>query len=137
MIERLLVGLNTAMLFLGGGVFTVAQAVFDPDGAGLDRIVGGSVIIVGAVWAMRVVRNVSAEERKIRSESMAAMAVELAEVRKAHREDRDAWAVDRDAWARQRHELQNQLGQCRVANAKLQRTLVQSGITPPDGTEIT
>lgn len=136
MIERIFGGLVVSIGLLGSGGVVLAQALFDPDSAGIERLLGGSLVVGASVWVMRIVRKVSAEERQIRNEQLTDLRSQVEQMRKTHREDRESWAVDRESWKTERHALRNQLQRCDGRRIRLERILMEAGITPPDGWDI-
>ena len=136
MIERIFGGLVVSIGLLGSGGVVLAQALFDPDSAGIERLLGGSLVVGASVWVMRIVRKVSAEERQIRNDQLTDLRTQVETMRRTHREDRESWAVDRESWKNERHDLRNRLTRCDARRIKLERMMMEAGITPPDGWDL-
>jgi hypothetical protein len=111
--ERVVIVVASAATLMGAGVVVVAQGVLDPQAVTWERLVGGSVLVLAAVFIARY------------------SLVYIREIRTGAKEDREAWAKDRgllsgqliqmnvllaaerDAWAAERADILHQLEKSR------------------------
>ena len=106
-VDRVIPAFATAGTLVGMGAVVIAQAVIDPVATIVDRVVGGSLLLVAAIlivrWTFRM----------------------WADTREALREDRNAALEREQVYLKQINELSHQL----TAERQLRIGLERSGLT--------
>lgn len=109
--DRVLPVFAGAASSFGGGVTVIAQSIFDTSADSLERIIGGSVLLVVGYFLTRWMFRLLDAVRTDATDSRAMLLQE----REAWAQERQAWVEERDAWRRELDAVRDAAVEDRVA----------------------